>query len=188
MSADPLDLTTVANLQAWLRLASVSTETGVELQRLVTSTSNWIQSWISRAIPDMPYVDTLDGQGGVRLSLGNYPVLAVSSVVVDGQTIPASTGPTIPGWVLSNDQVVLRSYTFTRDLANVVISYTAGFTTVPPDLEQACLELAAMRWKERERIGHSAITMGGQQTNFITSDMPASVKTILNQWKKVVPC
>ena len=188
MSADPLDLTTVANLQAWLRLANVSTETGVELQRLVTSTSNWIQSWLSRTIPDMPYTDTLDGQGGARLSLGNYPVLAVSSVVVDGQTIPASTGLTVPGWFLANDAVVLRTYRFTRDLGNVVISYTAGFTTVPPDLEQACLELAAMRWKERERIGHSAITMGGQQTNFITSDMPASVKTILNQWKKVVPC
>ena len=88
MSADPLDLTTVANLQAWLRLANVSTETGVELQRLVTSTSNWIQSWLSRTIPDMPYTDTLDGQGGARLSLGNYPVLAVSSVVVDGRPEP----------------------------------------------------------------------------------------------------
>ena len=188
MTADPLDLTTVANLQAWLRLASVSTETGIELQRLVTSVSQWIQSWLSRTIPDMPYVDTLDGQGGARLSLGNYPVLAVSSVVVDGIAIPPSTDPTVPGWVLANDAVVLRTYRFTRDLTNVVISYTAGFTTVPPDLEQACLELAAMRWKERERIGHSAITMGGQQTSFITKDMPDSVKTILNQWKKVVPC
>ena len=45
-----------------------------------------------------------------------------------------------------------------------------------------------MRWKERERIGHSSINMAGQQTNFIVRDMPPSVATILAQWNKVTPC
>jgi uncharacterized phiE125 gp8 family phage protein len=188
MAADPADLTTVANLQAWLRLTNVSTDTAAELQRLVTAVSRWIQSKISRTIPSQAYTDTLDGQGGTRMILGNYPVAAVASVTIDGNLIPQSTGPAIPGWVLANDGVSLRGYVFTRDLANVVISYTAGYASVPDDLEQACLELASMRWKERDRIGHSSVNMAGQQTNFIVKDMPDSVRTILQQWNKVVPC
>lgn len=188
MTADPRDLTTVANLQAWVNRPNPSSDEAAQLQRLVTAVSVWIQDWLSRDIASQAYVETRDGQGGARLSLGDYPVTAITSVVVDGISIPASTGPAVPGWVLANDAVVLRTYRFTRDLANVVINYTAGYAATPPDLEQATLELAAMRWKERERIGHSSINMAGQQTNFIIKDMPPSVATILNQYKKVVPC
>jgi hypothetical protein len=68
------------------------------------------------------------------------------------------------------------------------VAYTAGYADVPPDLEQACLELASMRFKERDRIGHSSAVMAGQQVNFIIKDMPADVATILQQYRKVVPC
>ena len=189
LAPDPRDLTTVANLQAWLGLTNVQQATADQLQRLVTSVSLWIQNKISRIIPDQPYVETRDGQGGTRMVLGNYPVIAVSSVVVDGITIPPSPGPGQDGWVLSNDGVSLRGYTFTsQDVANCVIAYTAGYATVPLDLEQACLELASMRWKERDRIGNSSIAMAGQQTNFIIKDMPPSVATVLQQYNKVVSC
>ena len=185
MSADPSDLTTVANLMTWLNL----TVQAPDLQRLVTAVSQWIENKISRDIMSQSYVETRDGHGGTRMVLGNYPVTAVASVVVDGVTIPPSPGPGQDGWVLVNDGITLRGYAFTtQDLANCVISYTAGYATPPQDLEQACLELAAMRWKERERIGHSSINMAGQQTNFIVRDMPPSVATILAQWNKVTPC
>jgi hypothetical protein len=185
MSPDPRDLTTVANLAAWLNLSAPP----ADLQRLVTGVSLWIQNKLNRFIASQSYTETRDGHGGTRMVLGDYPVTAVASVVVDGLTIPPSPGPGQAGWVLANDGVTLRGYTFTtQDVANVVITYTAGYATTPGDLEQACLELAAMRWKERDRIGHQSIAMAGQQTNFIIRDMPPSVATILQQYAKVISC
>jgi hypothetical protein len=182
---DPRDLTTVANFMSWVG----ATVTVPDMQRLVTAVSNYIQSLINRNITSQSYTETRDGNGGTRMVLGQYPVTAVASVMVDGITIPPSPGPGQDGWVLANDGVSLRGYTFDDDdVANCVITYTAGYATTPLDLEQACLELAAMRWKERDRIGNASIAMGGQQTNFIIKDLPPSVATILADWKKVVPC
>lgn len=188
MAADPRDLATVQDLQSWLKLGTPSEALAAELQRLVTAVSVWIQSWLSRTIPSQDYLDVANGHGGTRLMLGNYPVTAVASVAIDGVTVPASTGPAVPGWILANDQVMLRGYQFTAGEGNVEVAYTAGYADVPPDLTQACVELAAMRYKERERIGLASVAAGGQQTNYIVRDMPPGVATILQQYRKVTPC
>jgi len=187
MSADPRDLATVPDLAAWLGPSPPTAETTAQLQRLLTGVSVWIQSWLSRNIPSQSYTETRDGYGGTRMTLGAFPVTAVSSVVVDGVSIPASSGASIPGWFLANDAVVLRGYRLNVGEANVTVTYTAGFVTVPPDLVQACLELASMRWKERERIGHVSKSIGGETVTFSIKDMPDSVRTILQQYREVVP-
>jgi len=186
MAADARDLATVANLAAWLGLSSPSQDVQDQLQRLVTGVSVWIQTWLSRAIASAPYTETRNGHGGTRLILGDYPVTAVASVVVDGQTIPQAAGPNLPGWKLANDQIILWGYRFSSGDANVAISYTAGFATVPPDIAQACIDLCALRWKERDRIGHVSKSIGGETVTYMVKDMPDNVRVVLNQYKKVV--
>ena len=184
---DPSDLTSVANLAAWLGLTVVTEPISDQLQRLITATSNWIQNYISRTIRSLAYTETQDGTGGDRLVLGNEPVTAVASVVIDGQSIPASPGYGQPGYIFSSTAIMLRGYRFTMDSGNVQVNYTAGFATTPPELEQACLELAALRWKERDHIGHVSKTINGETVAFIVKDMPDSVKTMLTQYNSVVP-
>ena len=89
LAPDPSDLTTVANLEGWLGLTNVQAPVPDQLQRLVTATSAGIQAYISRIIRSQSYNETRAGTGGDRLVLKNTPVTAVSSVVVDGQTIGA---------------------------------------------------------------------------------------------------
>ena len=187
MSADPADLTIVANLEAWLGLTNVSQPVADQLQRLITATSGWIQNYISRTIRSLSYNETRDGTGGTRLVLRNVPVTAVASLVIDGQTIPASPGYGLRGYIFSETAIMLRGYTFTMDSGNVQISYTAGFASTPGEMEQACLELCALRWKERDHIGHVSKTIGGETVTFIIADMPESVKTMLSQYNNVVP-
>lgn len=186
LSPSPLDLTTVANLQGWLNDAqNVSSDT---LQRLVTAASQFIQTVLNRTIKSQSYTDVLDGRGTRRIFLGNRPVTAVSSVQVDGLTVPPSPGPGLDGYVWSSSSISLIGYAFTRGAGNVVISYTAGYPTVPFDLEQACLELCAFKWRKKGKEGNSSIAMGGQQTNFTIRDMPPEVATILQNYREVVPC
>lgn len=87
----------------------------------------------------------------------------------------------------------LHSRNFTKGRRNIVIRYTAGYTTsgiwiLPTDLEQICIDLVNSYYQGRdkdqslksEKIGDYAYTMGGNQT----SDIPQSLKSRLSIYKK----
>lgn len=178
------DLTTLPNVKSWLGLTANTDDT--LLSRMVTALSQYIQTWLNRQIASASYAETRDGTGRNRLVFADYPVTAVSSVTVDGVPIPASTGVTVPGYFFDDKSITLRGYVFTKGQGNVVLSYTAGYASTPVDLEQACIELIAFRYRERDRIGHSSKSLGGEVVSFTIADFPVDVKTILNNYKKVI--
>ena len=85
--------------------------------------------------------------------------------------------PATPGYIFTDIMLVLIGYGFNRGMANVMVSYTAGFATVPLEIEQACIELIAFRYREAQRVGMSSKGMLGETTSFIVRDVPPSVAT-----------
>lgn len=179
-----IDLVTLADVKAYIGSSGIDDQL---LTRLVTASSQYIQSWLNRTFASAAYTETRDGNGGQRMLFANYPVTAVSSLTIDGIAIPLSTSPLIPGYVFSSTGIMLRSYTFTQGFQNVVIGYTAGYATVPEDIRQACIDMVALKYRQRDRIGINSKTLAGEAVTFNTDDMPANVKTILGNYKKVVP-
>ncbi|MEN6630534.1 MAG: head-tail connector protein [Sulfuricella sp.] len=179
------DLTTLANARQWLGLTSTNDD--ALLSRLITAASNYIQSWLNRSFASREYSETRDGAGGAKLPFTNYPVTAVASVTIDGQSIPLASGSQAPGYMFSATMLYLNGYSFARGRQNVNIAYTAGFAATPPEIEQACLELMAVRYKERDRIGQVSKSIGGETITFSQKDFPDPVRTILNNYKKDVP-
>jgi hypothetical protein len=179
------DLTTLANVKDYLNLTSDGAD--VLLDRLISAVSGFIQTWLGRQISSQAYTEIRNGHDGLQMTFANTPVTAVASVKVDGLVIPAAADYSSRGYRFTHSALVLNGYSFTRGLGNVELAYTAGFTTTPPELEQACIELVALRYKERDHIGQDVASMQGQNVTFSTRDMPASVKTVLQGFKKVVP-
>jgi hypothetical protein len=116
------------------------------LTRLIDEQSRFILSYLQRpTLFQYLFTDVYDGVGNDRQILRHWPVLSVTSVTSDYQTIaqyviPQVPSPTFPtygtGWVLEPwdglppgrpQAVSLRGYKFCRGLSNVQISYTAGF-------------------------------------------------------------
>lgn len=181
------DLTTLANAKQWLGLPEVSTDDEALLTRLISSASEFIQTWLNRDIASQDYNEARDGTGGNRLVFAEYPVTAVSSVVVDGRPIPRAVDVVSIGYRFDSQQIILNGYVFTKGWSNVQLAYTAGFAAVPMEIEQACIELVSLRFKERDRIGHQSKSLAGETVTFFIKDMPDSVRTILNNYKRVVP-
>jgi len=181
-----IDLTTLANLKAWLGLTS---ETGdAQLERLITSVSQMMLGVMERtSILSATCVETRNGTGTKRLVLANGPVTAIATLTVDGRTIPASTSVSDSGYVMTETSVLLRSGVFPEGIGNIEITYTAGYAAVPADLEQACLDICALAWKERDRIGHVSKSLDGETVTFMIKDMPDRARTILREYRKVVP-
>jgi hypothetical protein len=182
------DLTTLANVKAYLSPPLVTTADDALLSRLITAASQFIQTWLNRAIASASYTDTRNGTGGTILFLGNRPVTAVASVTVDGVAIaPSSPPPTGDGYLFDDSAVYLVGHCFSRGAQNVVVQYTAGFAATPPEIEQACIALVALRYKERDRIGQVSKNLGGETVSFQQKDMPADVATVLDQYRNLVP-
>lgn len=179
------DLTTLENVKSWLGITAVTDD--AMLTRLVTALSQYIQTWLNRQIASQTYTETRDGHGGTVMVFADYPVTAVASVAVDGVAVPAAASATESGYRFDSTRLYLQGYAFTRGKGNVAFSYTAGYATTPPELEQACIELVALRYKERDRIGHQSKSLASETVTFMIRDFPDDVRTILNNYRKVIP-
>lgn len=175
------DLTTLANVKQYLNLGT-NTSADALLGRLISAASSWVRSYLNRDITQQAYTDTLDGTGTQRMIVAQYPVTALTSVTVDGQDVTAN--------VISDGRRLLKlkdGYgVFTEGTGNVVVNYTAGYATTPYDIEQAVIEIVALRFREKDRVGTSTVNTRGESVTFNVTDVPASVRTLLNNYRKVV--
>ena len=189
------DLTTLADVKAWLQTGQSAfppTDDAL-LTRLITAASQYIQTWLNRQIAQSDYVEVRDGTGGQRLQFACFPVSAVLSLTIDGVTIPPAPPPSpsaglTVGYVFSRTQLAVRGYYFTRRTQNVVVTYTAGYPTTPPEIAQACIEMVTLRYRERTRVGEVSRSAGGGETvTYAQKDMSLPIATLLQQYRVVAP-
>lgn len=178
-------LTTLANVKAWLKENSVNADRDAVLTRLIDAASDYVETWLGRTILQDTYSYTVDGHGGAKLVVENYPVIAVSSVMVDNVPIPASVNGGF-GYVFNEVRIALIGHRFARGLQNVYLSYTAGYATVPAELEQAVIELVSLRYKETDRIGLVSKGLAGETITFSQKDFSRSIQTALEQYRRVM--
>jgi hypothetical protein len=201
-----IDLTTLADVRAWLQTTSttLSHTDDALLSRLITATSQFIQTWLARDIASTDYEEIRDGTGGSTFVFANTPVSAVISVVINGQTIPpvppaSPPAPPTPvtvgffggpsGYLFSPTKLVILGYYVPRWPLCVLLQYTAGYTAVPEDLAQACIELVAYRYRtERDHPGIVSTVMQPQTTvSYSQKDMNDFVKATLWKYRAVAP-
>ena len=180
------DLCTLADVKAWLGPGMGATDDAL-LARLITAASSAMQSYMNRNIPQASYTDTRSGNGRQALTLWNTPIVSVATLTVDGNTIPAAPAPAIKnyGFTFDADTLYLRGYLFGKGQMNVTIAYTAGYTVIPVDLAQACIELGVFRYRERERIGMASKAIAGETTAYTVTDFPRSTVAIMNNYRRV---
>lgn len=179
------DLTTLSTLKEWLGITATTDD--ALLTRLVTAASAFIQNYLNRTFYVSAIVETRDGTGTNRLFLARGPVLSVSSVSIDGISVPESTSTSMYGWVAGTNVITLRGGVFPLNVVNVQVTYSAGYVTVPSDIEQVCVDLCSMRYKERDRIGYVSKSLGGETVTFSVKDFSSWAQTTINQYKKSVP-
>lgn len=180
------NLTTLSDVKTWLGLTTTTDDT--LLSRLITAASDFITNWLSFDITQTTYTETYHGNGNSWLVLRNDPVTAVSSVVITDPSSGSSTTYDGTYFTIGGRNIYFKSgYVFQSGMGNVVVSYTAGYAIVPLSLAQACIELVALRYREKDRIGQMSVGMGGTTTSFVVKDMPDSVRTILMQFRNTIP-
>ncbi|MDN7456592.1 phage head-tail connector protein [Burkholderia cenocepacia] len=195
------DLTTLANAKAWIIVPTTVTGDDAMLQRLITAASQFVQTYLNRTIASTAYNERYTGSGSNTLALPNYPITAVSSVAIRGVPIAASPDGVQVGYTFDDRFLYLIGNVGLSRFPNgadgqfpkwpplgVQVSYTAGYASTPPDIEQAVLELIGLKYAgDRTHFGQVSKSINGEVVSFSVADMPASVRTLLNNYRKVIP-
>ncbi|HHT8992769.1 TPA: phage head-tail connector protein [Burkholderia cenocepacia] len=195
------DLTTLVNAKAWLNVPTAVTGDDAMLQRLITGASQFVQTYLNRTIATTAYNERYTGSGSNTLALPNYPITAVSSVAIRGVPIAASPDGVQVGYTFDDRFLYLIGNVGFSSFPNgadgqfpkwpplgVQVSYTAGFASTPFDVEQAALELIGLKYAgDRTHFGQVSKSINGEVVSFSVADMPASVRTLLNNYRKVIP-
>ena len=137
------NLTTLDNVTAWLN--PQTTTDNALFTRLIGSASRTILSYIQRpTVFQNTFSETYDGTGTARMVLRNWPVISVSSLIVNTVTVTQAPAYGQSGFILEPwdgyppgrpQWLNLYGYSFTRandtrytnGLGNVQVVYKAGF-------------------------------------------------------------
>src|SRR5437899_1457086 len=131
MAAAPDDLCTLAELKAWL--PNQGNNDDVTLQGLISNASLQVMQYIDR-----PHIlasvlgaltENYDGNDSDRLLPRQFPIIAVTGVVIDSVPVPPATSAVTAGFLWDARRVLLRGFRFCRGVQNVQISYSAGYSS-----------------------------------------------------------
>ena len=177
-------LASIDDVKAYVNIATDADD--VLLTSLIEAESAYILSWLGRGFELAVHADIFGGNGGREHLFHSYPVVSVSTVTVDGVTIPPA--PTIQdkGYLVYGSRLLLFGYRFARGHLNCRVAYTAGQET-PADVRQACVELVGYRYRNRDRIGLASKSIAGETTAYMTKEMPDHVQGLLQPHRRVTP-
>lgn len=180
------DLTTLEKVRLEIFGNDPAIEADEILSALITSSSAWVESQIGRTFAAPASVtETRNGDGTSRMLLNKSPVASVTSVTVDGVTVPARATVDGTGWVYSEGGVDVVGSVFTEGVQNVVFVYSAG-VAVPADLEQAVIEHVAFKFRRRNSLGLNATTQGGESVSFDDAAVMAGIRDVIDNYRGMV--
>lgn len=178
-------LATLDNIKSYLAIANEADDD--LLTRLLAAATALIVQFIDRDPISQVYSRVYDGSGTARQVLSYYPVTAVSAVSINDVAQSAAANTTATGYRFDKFSVFLNYGSFTRGTQNIAVTYTAGYTTIPADLVQACIDIAAEAYRRRNRVGETTKAIGQGNTSFSLKDIPDHVRIVLLQYQKQSP-
>lgn len=191
------NLTSLANAMQWL---GVKQDDDGKVARLIAVISAQIQNFLSYQVAQATYTRTFNGQGSRSFYVPDLPLVSVSSVIVNGASIPKgsmSGGGQSAGFYNDPNAVHLIGYIFARGVQNVQMTYTAGYAVIPDDIEQACLDWIKMLYSSssmpfgsnviRVQAGDTSFDFGGNGSVTDTKKipMPQSIYFALQPYQRV---
>lgn len=135
-----------------------------------------------------------NGHGFRDLLMRQYPITSITTIVIDETTEFPSGADTLAtlGFYIDTDAVgnIINTNVWPcGDPQNVEITYVAGFTTIPFDLQLAVTALVSLRWNSKgtepyksEKIGGYSYTLKDLEENNPFGD--GMIKAMFDQYMK----
>jgi uncharacterized phiE125 gp8 family phage protein len=187
-----MPLTTLAKVKEQLDIPTEETGDDSLLTRLITVADTFVENYCRRYFEAQDLTEYHRGKGGETvLKLNEYPVNSVTSIHDDPDRSYGSTALIDASYYVVDTKsgiVRLDGVKFQAGFDNIKVVYNAGYSTIPFDLEQAVLDLIALKYnsRDKDRLGVKSRSIDGQSSIvFITDELLPEIKVVLDMYRKV---
>lgn len=153
---------TLNQTKDYLSIALADTSQDTWIETLINAASDRIERHCCRSFKSSSRQTLLDGHGNNEILLPHYPVTAVADVREDSARVFGTDTKLETTAYGIMDTMVLRLHStyFSEGSQTVQVNYTAGYATVPGDLQIACLFLVEWMYRIRNdrRLGRGTVT------------------------------
>lgn len=190
-------LCTLAELKEVLNITGTSYDTRLTLA--INIATRRILSYLDRTIASTVYTEDYDGNDTPILILKHFPVIGTPTQVnQDGnRDFLAATNLTVnDDYVINATEGMLRligpidgydaDSIWPKGKLNVRVAYTAGYATIPEELNLACRLFAGYLYKKMGSQGNKSYTIG--QISVVEDDhlsgIPNSFRSMMEHWRR----
>lgn len=159
-------LTSLANLKEYLGITDNSKDN--LLENIINRATDMIENYCDgrRFVSTLYTNEEYDGTGTFFINARNFPITALNAYErnqgnvgdTDWESLQSDFVKFIDGG--QGPGQFYYKMGFIRGVRNYRFTYTAGYTTVPYDLEEACLELCVYIYKDKQSKGLKSETLG----------------------------
>lgn len=173
-----MSLVTLAKYKDYLKITTTTYDT--LLTDIQSAIEKRVKEYLLRPIESATYTDELyDGSGDECLVLRNFPITAATTIK-EYQGLDSNNAETWYTLVQGTDYdrklldaeafaIRMDGYTFAKGDLNYKITYTAGYTSIPDDIQMACKELLKITWDNSpsnlNRLGFLSISDSAGSAN-----------------------
>lgn len=195
--AASVDLTTKANVKEYLSITGTSDDDFID--NLIARASEAIENYCKRKFNSETLTEYYDGKGSNRIVLDRRPVISITSIHDDtDREYGSATLVAASDYVLYEDRGIVeydaseRTFTSTKAYfadgqKNVKVVYVAGYSTIPTDVEQACIMLVALLYNRGEQRADGIKTeaqAGTYNVAYVGTLMIPEIKQLLERYKE----
>jgi len=181
-------LTVLDRTKAELDIPLANTDFDDQVIQYINAVSDVIEEHTNRTFNSAAYSHRFTGRGHNWLVAKEFPVTAITDVWVS-QTYDFSTAELATTYTFQDDVFFVRlgESNFWPGAAPLAIKidYTAGYTTIPDGIQQACIEWVRLLYNAQgdRRIGRTAKSKQGENISW-ENDMPLLVKSLLAPYQR----
>lgn len=183
-------LITLNQLKSHLGILLSEVKYDTKLTLFLEAASAWIETFCNRRFESATYTELLHGNRSNMINPLQWPITDVDELRIsdDRAWSDASTLVDAANYGTDSEQisVILYSGYFSYGFNNVRLVYTAGYATIPADLQLAALWAAEWYYLHNTRgdQGRGSVGKQGESVSILT-DIPPMIKSILQLYRRI---
>lgn len=148
-------LTTVANFKTFIGDSSSTNDT--VYGNIIDSVSAFVENYCNRTFDSTTYTNEVyDGTGTIYLRLKNYPITTFTRLQERARWDNTDDWETISSqnyYYDTNEGVITKTSNFSMGKQNYRVTYVAGYSTIPADLQLAVWQMTRDIFNHRKSSG-----------------------------------
>lgn len=182
-------LVTLALAKSFLKIPTSETSKDALVEFFINAASDYIETETDRKLKSQAITEYQHGRYTNLILLKQYPVTAISGLYFDSTGKYTGSEDTIDpvnyGIGDDSNSVVYFPGYFPRGYNNIKVTYTAGFSAVPSDLQNATLWLVSFYYRMQDNgdIGRTSKGKGDESIQ-ILQEAPQEVKNAILRYRR----